>query len=229
MASNTSSASSSATRTTWLVAVWTAVSKASGSSSRGSATWAFTRPDALPKKKAYASSGSSSTTAPFCPIPAWRPLRSPSTAPARAASEGSRRALRRRRRVRPRGGLRHSRSCRNREPDHRGQRPAHPRAPDRRGRQRPRDACGRAAAAGARQGHPPGPSRQRRRRDRQLLRMGLQRLAHAIRAPVASARRPSREAHYRHDRDGVRSDGSGRTQGAVAARHGRARPGPIRP
>ena len=57
MASNTSSASSSATWTTWLVAVWRAASKASGSISRDSATWASTRPNASPRKKAYASSG----------------------------------------------------------------------------------------------------------------------------------------------------------------------------
>ena len=37
----------------------------------------------------------------------------------------------------------------------------------------------------------PGPPRQRRRRDRQLLRVGLQRLAHALRPALAPARHPA--------------------------------------
>ena len=66
-------------------------------------------------------------------------------------------------------------------------------------------------------------------RDRQLFRMGQERVAHALRPPVAPARNPARPAHRRHDRDGGRPAGAGRTQSAAAARHRRARPGRIRP
>ncbi len=176
-------------------------SRASGSSSRDSATSAITPPSSAAKAAASSSASPSGKARSASAIGSQRRrgLRAPQEN--RIDPELSRRHQPAVERRRPRDGVRRADSGGARRRLHRRERAAGQGEDHPRGRQRTDDAARRSHLPGEGHARHPRHLRQCRRRDRVVLRVDQEPVAHALRADVEAARDGQRADHPADDRE----------------------------